>query len=165
MSNHEVANPEVPYQEVKDFLNRVVASQGVLYTRLHQFHWFLKGSHFFSLHEKFEELYDEVTENMDEVAERLITIGGEPYSTLKEYIENSIIEENTEDKYLTQDEMVRATVKDYKTISDSLDEGIKLTDEKGDDVSNDMLIAIKADMDQTIWMLQAFLGNSPQDEI
>lgn len=144
--------------EVKDFLNTVVATQGVLYTRLHQFHWFIKGSHFFTLHEKFEELYDETTENMDVVAERLLAIGGQPYATLKEFLEHSVIEERVEDKELSQDEMVEAVVKDLETIVASLQEGIKLTDEHEDYPSNDMLIEIKTGLDKHIWMLKGYLG-------
>lgn len=145
-------------QEVKDYLNTVVATQGQFYIRLHQFHWYVKGSHFFTLHEKFEELYDETTENLDEVAERLLAIGGEPYATLQEFIDHSVIEEKVEDKNLSQDEMVEAVVADLETITNSLQEGIKLTEEHGDDPSNDMLIAMKEGVDKHIWMLKGYLG-------
>lgn len=145
-------------QEVKDFLNKVVATQGLFYIRLHQFHWYVKGSHFFTLHEEFEELYDETTENLDEVAERLLAIGGEPYSTLQEFIEHSAIEENVEDRKLSQDEMVQAVVSDLETISSSLHEGAELTDEHEDYPSNDLLIAMKAGVDKWIWMFKAYLG-------
>ena len=144
--------------EVKDFLNTVVATQGQFYIRLHQFHWYVKGSHFFTLHEQFEELYDETTDNLDLVAERLLAVGGEPYATLQEFIKHSVIEENIEDKNLSQDEMVEAVVKDLETIAKSLEEGILLTDEHEDFPSNDMLIAMKEDVDKHIWMLKAYLG-------
>lgn len=144
--------------EVKDYLNTVVATQGQFYIRLHQFHWYVKGSHFFTLHEKFEELYDAVTENLDVVAERLLAIGGEPYSTLQEFIDHSVIEERVEDKNLSQDEMVQAVVKDLETIQASLQEGAKLTDEHEDFPSNDMLISMKEDVDKHLWMLKAYLG-------
>jgi DNA-binding ferritin-like protein (oxidative damage protectant) len=104
-------------QEVKDYLNTVVATQGLFYIRLHQFHWYVKGPHFFTLHEKFEELYDAVTENLDLVAERLLAIGGDPYSTLQEFIDHSVIEESVEDKNLSEDEMVEAVVADLETIA------------------------------------------------
>lgn len=143
---------------VKDFLNKQVATLGVFYIRLHQFHWFVKGPHFFTLHEKFEELYDEVTANLDEVAERLLAIGGEPYSTLKEYIEHSAIEEQVADKDLSADEMVAAVIGDFETIRQSLEEGIELTDEHGDYPSNDLLIEIKESIDKHLWMLRAYLG-------
>ncbi len=144
--------------DVKDFLNTVVATQGQFYIRLHQFHWYVKGSHFFTLHEQFEELYDETTDNLDLVAERLLAIGGEPYATLQEFIDHSVIKENVEDKNLSQDQMVEAVVTDLETIGQSLAEGILLTDEHEDFPSNDMLIAMKDDVDKHIWMLKAYLG-------
>ena len=150
--------------EVKDYLNKLVATQGLLYTRLHQFHWYVKGPHFFALHEQFEEFYDKVTEDMDEVAERLLAIGGEPYATLGEFLEHSVLEERVEDKNLSQDQMVKALVKDYKALRDSLSEGIQLTDDHKDFVSNDMLIAIQGEVDKTIWMFQAYLDNDPLEE-
>lgn len=144
--------------EVRDFLNKQVATLGVLYIRLHQFHWYVKGPHFYTLHEKFEELYDETTANLDEVAERLLAIGGEPYSTLSEYIEHSAIEEKVADKELSADDMVQAVIADYETIRQSLQEGIELTDEHGDFPSNDLLIVIKESIDKHLWMLRAYLG-------
>lgn len=146
--------------EVKDFLNKVVATQGQFYIRLHQFHWYVKGSHFFTLHEKFEELYDDVTADLDEVAERLLAIGGEPYSTLQEFIDHSILTENPDDKNLEQDEMVEAVVSDLEAISNLYHDGAKLTDEHEDFVSNDMLIGMKEAADKNIWMLKGYLGRA-----
>ena len=146
--------------EVKDFLNKVVATQGQFYIRLHQFHWYVKGSHFFTLHEKYEEMYDDVTADLDEVAERLLAIGGEPYSTLQEFIDHSILTENPDDKNLKQDEMVEAVVADLEAISKLYHDGAKLTDEHEDFVSNDMLIGMKEDVDKNIWMLKGYLGRA-----
>lgn len=152
-------------QEVKDYLNTVVATYGQFYIRLHQFHWYVKGPHFFTLHEQFEELYDEVTADLDEVAERLLAIGGQPYATLQEFIEHSIIEEDAADKNLSEDEMVVATVKDLETISASLNEGAVLTDEQGDFPSNDLLIGMKESVDKHIWMLKAYLGKPADADV
>ncbi|MDE1549392.1 Dps family protein [Jeotgalibaca caeni] len=148
------------HTEVQDYLNKLVATEGLFYIRLHQFHWYVKGSHFFVLHEKFEELYDRTTEELDEVAERLLAIGGEPYATLEEFKEHSVLEERVEDKKLSEGEMVEALVKDYETIRTFVGEGIKLTDEKEDVVSNDLLIEMKGNIDKTLWMLKAYLGDS-----
>ena len=145
-------------QEIQDHMNKLVATEGVFYIRLHQFHWYVKGNNFFTLHEKFEELYDEVTESLDEVAERLLTIGGKPYSTLQEFIEHSVIEERAEDKDLSQEEMVEAVITDLETIRELIVEGINLTDEHEDFPSNDLYIATKDGIDKHLWMLNAFLG-------
>ena len=64
-------------------LNKLVANLTVLYTKLHSFHWYVKGRSFYTLHEVFENYYNHTTESLDEVAERLLAIGGRPVSTLK----------------------------------------------------------------------------------
>ena len=144
--------------KVNKILNKIVATQGVFYIRLHQFHWYIKGSGFLVLHEKFEELYDDVTADMDEVAEQMLIIGGEPYSTLAEFIEHSAIGEDVADKDLSQEDMVGAVVTDLRTIIGLYDEGIKITDEAGDFPTNDILIDLKAEAAKQIWMLNAYLG-------
>lgn len=146
--------------KVNNILNKIVASQGVLYTRLHQFHWYIKGSDFLVLHEKFEELYDDVTADMDEVAEQMLIIGGEPFSTLAEFIEHSVIKENVADKDLSQEDMVAAVVADLRALIGLYDEGITITDEEGDFPTNDILIDLKADAAKQIWMLNAYLGKT-----
>ena len=40
-------------QDVVKELNQQVANWTVAYTKLHNFHWYVKGPNFFSLHEKF----------------------------------------------------------------------------------------------------------------
>ncbi len=40
-------------------LNTQVANFSVLYMKLHNYHWYVKGENFFTLHVKFEELYTE----------------------------------------------------------------------------------------------------------
>lgn len=149
-------------QNVAEVLNKIIATQNVFYTKLHQVHWYVKGSHFFTLHEQFEDFYEEVAKQFDEVAERLITIGGEPYSTLQEFIGYSDIKEDVKYKELKQDEMAELIADDYILLSKLLDKGLKIADEEGDDVTNDMLIAQKADVDKHIWMLQAFLNQKIQ---
>lgn len=151
--------------EVKNYLNKMVATYGQFYIRLHQFHWYVKGSDFFVLHEKFEDLYDDVTADLDVVAERLLAIGGEPYSTLQEFIEHSVLEENADDKNLSQEEMVVATIKDLEIIAETLQEGAELTDEHADYPSNDMVIGMKEEIDKNIWMLKGYLGKAADAEV
>lgn len=150
-------------QELHEYLNDTVATLGVFYTKLHQHHWYVKGSEFYTLHEKFEELYDAVNETFDEVAERLITIGGQPYSTLQEFLDHSLIEESPYTTEKSSNEMVDSVVSDFKLLSDNLKKGIDLAGEVGDDTTQDMLIDYKKDADKHIWMLQAFLKKDPQE--
>lgn len=43
---------------VENSLNTQLSNWFLLYSKLHRFHWYVKGPHFFTLHEKFEELYE-----------------------------------------------------------------------------------------------------------
>ncbi len=143
--------------DVKDVLNKIVATQGVLYIRLHQFHWYVKGPHFLTLHEQWEEHYDDVTADLDAVAERLIQIGGEPYSTLSEFEQHSVIEENPQDKNLSDREMIQATIDEAKKYRDLVLEGQEIADEAGDEPTLDILIDIQARIEITLWFFEAML--------
>lgn len=79
--------------DTKEFLNHQVANLNVFTVKIHQIHWYMRGHNFFTLHEKMDDLYSEFGEQMDEVAERLLAIGGSPFSTLKEFLENASVEE------------------------------------------------------------------------
>ncbi|MDZ7834778.1 MAG: DNA starvation/stationary phase protection protein [Alkalibacterium sp.] len=150
--------------EVKDCLNGILATQGLFYTKLHQAHWYIKGHHFFNLHVKLEEFYDEITAHMDDTAERLLQIGGEPYSTLKQFMEHSAIQESPDNKYTPEEPVVKMIIKDFEILRDELAKGIDLIDENNDDVSVDMLIGQKAYVDQAIWMLWAYSGKNALGE-
>lgn len=143
---------------LKNHLNQMVATHGVFFTKLHQYHWYVKGQNFFVLHEKFEELYDDVNAKFDELAERLLTIGGEPYSTLSEFIEHSSLNETPYKKEISSDKMVELVVDDYKTIQSDLEKGIELAGEADDNVTEDLYIGYKTEIEKTLWMLTAYLG-------
>lgn len=62
-------------QDVVKELNQQVANWTVAYTKLHNFHWYVKGPNFFSLHVKFEELSQDFT-NISKQLENAIEIAG-----------------------------------------------------------------------------------------
>lgn len=139
-------------------LNDLVATWSVLYTKLHNYHWYVSGPSFFTLHAKFEELYNEVTLNLDEVAERILTKGGKPVATLSEHLQMSHIKEATGTE--STEEMVQTTINDFKTIMTALKEAMGKAAEEGDDRTEDMLNAVVQSLEKHTWMLSAFLGNN-----
>lgn len=137
-------------------LNVQVASWSVVYTKLHNFHWYVKGPSFFTLHVKFEELYNEATLHMDEIAERLLALGGKPVATMKEQLELSVVEEASGKEDAEQ--MVEILVNDYDKVMKSLKKGMELAAQDGDDMTEDMFNAIHQNLEKHSWMLSAFLG-------
>lgn len=137
-------------------LNVQISNWSILYTKLHRFHWYVKGPLFFTLHEKFEELYNEAALTVDEIAERLLAIGGQPAATMKEYLEIATLSEtNNETK---ASDMVAALVSDYKAIKEQLVELATLADEKDDVITNDLAVGLIEKIDTHVWMLTAYLG-------
>lgn len=137
-------------------LNELVSTWSVLYTKLHNYHWYVSGPSFFTLHVKFEELYNEVTLNLDDLAERILSKGGKPVATLKEHLELSLIKEASGKEDATK--MVEKLVADFKTIMKALDKGMTLAAEAGDDRTEDLLNAQFQSLEKHTWMLNAYLG-------
>ncbi|MDM5334829.1 Dps family protein [Ureibacillus composti] len=137
-------------------LNDLVATWSVLYTKLHNYHWYVTGPSFFTLHSKFEELYNEVTLNLDEVAERILSKGGKPVATLREHLEMSLVQEANGNE--TTNEMVQTIITDFTTIMKALKEAMNQAAEEGDDRTEDMLNATFQSLEKHSWMLNAFLG-------
>ena len=136
-------------------MNREVANLGVLYTKLHNYHWFVKGNQFYTLHELFEKLYDEVSEHFDAVAERILMLKEKPLATLKEFLENATIAEATGKE--TKDEMLKVTVADFEKLNKEFYEVVRKAQELGDEVTVDLAIGILSSLQKHIWMLKATL--------
>ncbi|RFU66295.1 Dps family protein [Peribacillus glennii] len=137
-------------------INKEIANFSLLYTKLHNYHWFVNGPHFFELHTKLEELYNEAAANIDEMAERLLAIGEKPAATIKEYMDLTTLEEATGQE--STDDMVQSVISDFEKISKELDEGIELSNQADDDVTADLITGMKRSLDKHAWMLRAYLG-------
>ncbi|ATH93079.1 general stress protein [Bacillus glycinifermentans] len=141
---------------LENSINTNLSNWFILYTKLHRFHWYVKGPQFFTLHEKFEELYNHAAETADVVAERLLAIGGQPLASMKEYLDHGTISEASTEK--TASDMVSALVSDYRQIRKEIEHIIELAEEKSDNATADLYIGLTEEIDKQIWMLSSFLG-------
>lgn len=137
-------------------LNQLVASWSVLYMKLHNFHWYVKGSAFFTLHLKFEELYNEASEHLDHIAERILALNGQPIATLKEHLEISEIKEAVGSE--TAEQMVKTLIQDFETVMSNLKAGMSEAANNHDRMTEDLLNSIYQSLEKHVWMLKAFLG-------
>jgi starvation-inducible DNA-binding protein len=143
-------------EQLVNVLNKQIANWSVLYVKLHNYHWYVKGGQFFTLHTKFEEFYNEAGLHVDEIAERLLSIGGNPVATMKECLEQSSIKEATGQE--NAEEMVQSIINDFSIITGELKEGMNVAEETNDETTGDMLLAIHSGLEKHVWMLTAFLG-------
>lgn len=142
-------------EKVSTILNKQIANWSVLFIKLHNYHWYVKGPQFFTLHAKFEELYNEASVHIDELAERLLALKGHPVATMKEFLETSSVKEATGSQ--DAEAMVSELVEDFNTLIDESKEGMDAADSLGDETTADMLLAIHQSLEKHNWMLRSFL--------
>ncbi|RFU60179.1 Dps family protein [Bacillus sp. V59.32b] len=143
-------------KELVKVINKEISNFSLLYTKLHNFHWFVNGPHFFELHAKLEELYNESATNIDELAERLLAMEEKPVATINEFMKLTTLEEATGKE--TTDDMIQSVINDFEKVSKEFDEAIELADKAEDVVTSDMLTGMKKSMDKHSWMLRAYLA-------
>ena len=106
---------------------------------------------------KFEELYDEASQYIDDLAERILAIGGKPIGTLKESLNLSIIDEAG--KNYTAEEMVAELSQDFSNVVKQLEKSIEVTSNAEDDVTEDLFIEMKTNIEKHNWTLKSYLNN------
>ena len=146
--------------KTKVVLNQAVADLYVAHVALHQVHWYMRGRGFLVWHPKMDEYMETLDGQLDEISERLITLGGSPFSTLTEFLQNSEIEEEA-GEYRDVEESLERVLAIYRYLSELFQKGLDVTDEEGDDVTNGIFADAKTETDKTIWMLAAELGQAP----
>ncbi len=143
-------------EKLIDIVNKQIANWNVLYVKLHNYHWYVKGPQFFTLHTKFEELYNEAALHVDELAERLLALGGKPLATMKDYLVAASVHEAKGNE--TAEEMVEEIVRDFETMIQELKDGMNYAGEIDDETTGDMLLGIHQSLEKHVWMLKSFLG-------
>jgi starvation-inducible DNA-binding protein len=141
---------------VVEVINKQIANWGVLYVKLHNYHWYVKGKQFYTLHEKFEELYDEAAAYLDELAERVLAIRGKPIATMSEMLALSSIKEAVGGE--NADQMVRTIIADFQTMIGELRRGLTQAEEAGDETTGDMILDMLSSLEKHVWMLESFIG-------
>jgi starvation-inducible DNA-binding protein len=137
-------------------LNQQVANWNVLHMKLHNFHWYVKGPQFFTLHVKFEELYTEAATHIDVLAERLLAVGGKPVATLSDSLRLSSVGEAVGGEAAEQ--MTVSIAKDFTQLIGELKQGIKIAESSDDEDTADLLLGMKTGLEKHVWMLNAFSG-------
>ncbi|WP_426450206.1 Dps family protein [Paenibacillus sp. S-38] len=143
-------------EQLNEAVNKQIANWFVLYVKFYNFHWYVKGSQFFTLHTKFEELYTEAGLHIDTLAERLLSLGGRPVAAMSACLELSSVRDAAGSE--TAEEMVRSTVNDFRTLTGELKVAMRLAEAADDETTGDMLLGIHSSLEKHAWMLEAFLG-------
>ena len=100
---------------VNETLNSYLADLVVMYLKLHDLHWKVKGKLFVQVHMYTEARYNDLAEKFDEVAEKIIMNGGVPATGIKNYSSLSAITELNKDRY-SDEEALKEVQKDFEYL-------------------------------------------------
>ena len=134
-------------------LNNFLSDLNVFYRKLQNYHWNIKGKDFFIIHAKLEEYYDEINEQVDEVAEHILTLGGQPLGTLKDYLNTTKITE-AENKKVDCTVVFNEIIKDYSTLLQDATKIKELADEQQEHKTSALMDGIIEDYSKKLWMLK-----------
>jgi len=152
------------YVKTKKILNQAVADLSALSAMIHQIHWYMRGPNFIKLHPKMDKYMEQVDEQLDVVSERLITLDGSPYSTLREWADNSKIKQEPGIWGVSTEKRFSQLVLALRYLVDLYQEGLETTDSEGDAVTNGIFSDFKGDFEKLIWMIQAELNLAPGND-
>lgn len=150
------------YEGTKKILNQLVADLSQFSVVIHQTHWYMRGEGFLILHPEMDDFMDQINDQLDVIAERLITLDGAPYSTLKEFAEHTRIPDEVGRFDRTMNEHLATLVSGYRYLQALYQKGIEVSGKEGEDVTQDIFIAHKGELEKVIWMLQARIGEAPK---
>jgi len=136
-------------------LARVLADSYTLLGKTHGFHWNVTGHHFHSLHEMFQEQYEDLTGAVDELAERIRALGHFSPGSLSQFLKLTGIED--EHGVPSADDMVRQLVRDNERVVLSCREVVRIAQDAGDTVTEDLMNARMGYHEKAAWMLRASL--------
>lgn len=142
-------------KELAAKLNVLLATYQLFYMNVRGFHWNIRGDKFFTLHVKFEELYTDALTKIDEIAERILTLGFTPTHAFSDYIEQSVIAEvKNEGKDVA---CVQHVLSGLQSLIELEREVSALSDEVGDDGTNDLITTYIREQEKVVWMYNAYL--------
>ncbi len=142
------------HKQLIDKLNTNVANLQVLYVKLHNYHWNVRGAQFFSIHQVTESYYDYMAEQYDAIAERILQLGAKPLTTLKEYLDNATLQEE-QGKDFEPPYILDRLIEDFNQLKKDFKEISDLANEINDQTTVAMADENVAWLEKAIWMLNA----------
>ncbi len=146
---------EAQRKKISKGLDRLLADTYALYLKTQNFHWNLKGPHFFSLHILFEKQYTEMAEAIDEIAERIQALGFFVDGSFSAFKSKSSIKE--ERKKIKARPMLQRLSNDHEALIRCCRELAKIAEEEGDAATNDLLARRLGAHEKFLWMLRSSL--------
>ena len=140
-------------QNILNSLNTFLSDLNVFYRKLQNYHWNVKGKDFFVVHGKLEEYYNNVNEQIDEIAEHILSLGGQPLGTLRDYLDTTKLAE-AENKKVDSTVVFTEITKDFTTLLEEVTNIKKMADNETQYKTSALMDEIIENYTKTLWMLK-----------
>lgn len=134
-------------------LNHLLANLVVEYHKLQNFHWYIKGNDFFTVHAKLDDYYNDINKSVDEVAESILMLEGKPLASLKDFAANASIKE-AEAQFIKSDIILAEVEKDYSLLLAEVIEIKKAADAEENFIISAMMDDYIKNFTKAVWMLK-----------
>jgi starvation-inducible DNA-binding protein len=138
-------------------LSKLLADEQVLYTKLRNYHWNVKGMFFQTLHLFFEEQYTALFTITDDIAERIRSLGEFSIGALNAFLDNTRLKE-TNHLDGNAEKMLQNILKDHELIIRKIRGDIKIAQNMRDEGTADFLIGLMGQHEKMAWMVRNHLG-------
>lgn len=137
-------------------LSKLLADEQVLYTKLRNYHWNVKGMFFQTLHLFFEAQYTALFTITDDIAERIRSLGEFSIGSLNSFLDNTRLKETGHLDGNAQ-KMLQNILKDHELIIRKIRSDIKITHNMRDEGTADFLIGLMEQHEKMAWMVRSHL--------
>jgi starvation-inducible DNA-binding protein len=143
---------------VAEMLKHLLADEHVLYIKLRNYHWNVRGPYFQPLHAFFQEQYTALETFIDDIAERIRSLGSFAPGSMEEFIQYARLEETGHFDGKAE-EMLRHLLHDHEAIIQSLRKDQELAMEQGGDAgTQDFLVGLMEAHEKFAWMVRAHIS-------
>jgi starvation-inducible DNA-binding protein len=138
-------------------LNKNLANLQVLYVKLHNYHWNVKGMNFKQVHELTESYYEYYAKQYDDVAERILQLGGKPLSSMKDYLTAASIQEEIKNDFEGKF-VLNSVLKDFELLNSEFKKISKAAGDAEDVPTTNIADGNITWLEKQIWMIKASLA-------
>lgn len=137
-----------------ELLNKNLSNLQVLYVKLHNYHWNVKGMNFKPIHEMTEVYYNYFADQYDEVAERIVQLDGKPFGSLQDYQSNASVKEESKNEF-DANYILNAMLNDFESLNKDFKEISKIAEEINNAPTANICDDNIAWLEKQIWMIKA----------
>ncbi len=139
---------------MEELLNKLLADFTVEYHKLQNFHWYVTGHDFFTVHPQLEAYYDGIKNGIDEIAENILMLGGKPIASMKDCLALAEIKEAAA-KPIASAEIFKAVLEDFTYLLNSVVAIKKAADKDGVYLISTLMDDYIKNFSKSVWMLKA----------